>query len=333
MKRVWVLAAAYCALSAIPARAGAQEPILVKMGTVAPNDTPWERLLKNIKKQIQEKSAGRIKMQLFLGGVKGGEEALVRQCAQGSLQMVGVTTAAAAQIVPELDLFELPYLYDSYEQADAMLAAVTPQVKEILAAKGFVFYMWTENGWRGMASKTKPILKPSDLKGMKMRSQESKAHLSSWQAMGAEPVPISVTEVLTALQTGVVDGYDNTPLYSFAASWYQGVKHYTVTDHIFQPAVVIYNKKWFDAQPKDIQEILLADAEKTMTEGRKMIRKLNPMLMDNFKAAGIQLHTLDAAQKAAFAKASRPVWDKLRNAASPAGKALLDALLKAKNSK
>lgn len=338
MKRFLVGAAALAASTGVPAHAqtasaagtAAGPQIVVKMGTVAPADTPWEKLLKNVKKRIQEESGGRVKVQLFLGGVKGGEEALVRQCAQGSLQMIGVTTAAAAQIVKELDLLELPYLYDSYDQVDRMLDAATPLVKDILAKKGFTFAVWSENGWRGMASSKGAILKPADLRGMKMRAQESSVHLATWKALGAEPVPISVTEVLTALQTGVVDGFDNTPLYAFAASWYQGVKHFTLTDHIFQPAVVVYNKKWFDAQPPDIQKVLLAKSEETQADGRKMIRKLTPLLHDNFKAAGIALHELSAKDKAVFAQASRPVWDKMRAGASADGKKLLDALLKAK---
>lgn len=304
---------------------------VVSVGAVAPEDTPWHKQLMKYKTDLEKAAGGAVKVKMFMGGAKGGEDALVRQCAQGSLQMVGVTTGSIASVAPELDAFEVPYLFRNYEEADRALddPRVIAKVREILAKKGLVFYFWSENGWRNFASKGRAIRTPADLKGMKMRSQESKVHIEMWKTLGAAPVPISTPEVLSALQTGVVDGFDNTALFAFAASWYQGVKHWTVSDHIYQPAAVVYSKVWFDKLPKDLQDKLMADPPAQQKYGRKLIRAMNGPLLENLGASGIEVIKLSDAEKDAFAKALAPVAGKVRTHLGAGGSELLDLIKKA----
>src|SRR5215471_53132 len=304
---------------------------VVSVGAVAPEDTPWHKQLMKYKTDLEKASGGAFKVKMFMGGAKGGEDALGRQCAQGSLQMVGVTTGAMESVAPELDAFEVPYMFRNYEEADRALddPRVVAKVREILAKKGLVFYFWSENGWRHFASKGRAIRTPADLKGMKMRSQESKVHIEMWKTLAASPVPISTPEVLSALQTGVVDGFDNTALFAFAASWYQGVKHWTVSDHIYQPAAVVYSKVWFDKLPKDQQDKLMADPGGQQKYGRKLIRAMNGPLLENLTASGIEVIKLSDAEKDAFAKALAPVAGRVRPHLGAGGAELLDLIKKA----
>ena len=103
-----------------------------------------------------------------------------------------------------------------------------------------ILAFWSENGFRHFGTKDKPIKSPADLRGKKMRSQESFVHLEMWKAFGASAVPIATTEVLTALQTGTVDGFDQATLYAIAASWYKSIKFFTVSNHIYQPAIIAF---------------------------------------------------------------------------------------------
>jgi TRAP-type C4-dicarboxylate transport system substrate-binding protein len=206
-------------------------------------------------------------------------------------------------------------------------------VAKILDSKGFVMGMWAENGWHGYGTKkradgtVKCIQSPDDLKGLKMRSQESIIHIDTYKAFGASPVEMAVPEVLAALQTGTVDGYSNTPLFSFSTSWYSGIDAFAYTKHIYQPGILVYSKKWFDTLPADLKTILLKrDEEK---DGFRLVRMLNQPLLDNLKAAGKTVCTLDANQTAAFAAKSKPVWDAFAKK-GPAYKEMLDAVLKAK---
>src|SRR5690606_29562143 len=116
-------------------------------GTVAPEGTPWEKQLRSLKSHIESQSGGRIKVRVFMGGSLGGEKALVRRVAQGSLEAFGGSTAALGSVVPEMNVFEAPYLFESATQADRALdsAPVREQVGRLVAGKGFVFSMWAEN--------------------------------------------------------------------------------------------------------------------------------------------------------------------------------------------
>ncbi|MEM6730100.1 MAG: TRAP transporter substrate-binding protein DctP, partial [Myxococcota bacterium] len=222
------------ATMSVPATAQAEE-VLIRLGTVAPKGTPWERQMKRTAKMLKGEIPG-VKMKSYFGGAKGDEKSIVRQVRDARLEMAGVTVGAIATAAPDLQLLELPYLFESSKEADFVLDKYArPIIEEILKKKGFVLYQIAENGWQNFASKEGFIKTPADLKGRKMRSQESPVHIATWKAFGAAPVEMGVSEVLPALRTGLVDGFANTPLYTMATGWYQGVKYYTISRHLYQP--------------------------------------------------------------------------------------------------
>ena len=304
----------------------------LKGATVAPPNTPWAALLKAYKKQVRKSSKKRIKVKVYLGGTKGDEQSIVRQVRRGSLQAAGVSTGAMSVVAPEIDILELPYLFDSAEQADRVLDAVRPLVAQIIESKGFKLIMYSENGYRSFGTK-KPIRAPADLKAYKMRSQESPAHLAMYSALGAAARPISVGEVLPALQTGNVDGFDNTALFTQAASWHQGIQHFTVSNHIYQPALLILNKDWYDGLPDDLKKAVIPQDNALEVNGRKGIRALTPLLLKNFEQQNVKVYTLTDAEREAFRKATRPAWDERMKNATPMGKKLYDAIMAAKKAK
>jgi tripartite ATP-independent transporter DctP family solute receptor len=304
----------------------------LKGATVAPPNTPWSELLKQYKKLVRKGSEKRIKVKVYLGGTKGDEHSIVRQVRKGTLQAAGVSTGAMSVVVPEIDIFELPYLFDSAEQADRVLDAVRPLVAEILEAKGFKLIMYSENGYRCFGSK-KPLRTPDDLKAYKMRAQESPSHLAMYAALGASARPISVGEVLPALQTGNVDGFDNTALFTQAASWHQGIQHFTVSNHIYQPALLILNKAFYDSLPPELQAIVIPTNNDLEIRGRKGIRALTPLLLKNFEQQNVTVYTLTDAQLDAFRSATRPAWGERMKNATPMGKKLFAAIQAAKQGK
>ena len=202
----------------VSSTAFAGDEIVMKLATVAPKGTPWSDLLSRYKKKAQT-----VKIRAYLGGAKGGEQSIARQVAKGTLQGGGVSTGALAVLVPDMDILELPYLFESAEQADKVLDAVRPQVEALMAEKGLKLIMWSENGFRSFGTAFGHVKTPADLQAKKMRAQESQVHLEMYRAMKASPVAIAVPEVLPALQTGVVAGFDNTALFIQAASWNQAL--------------------------------------------------------------------------------------------------------------
>jgi tripartite ATP-independent transporter DctP family solute receptor len=306
----------------------AQETFTMRIGTVAPEGTPWEKQLRTLKTHIESNSGGRIKVRLFMGGSLGGEKALVRRVSQGSLEAFGGSTAALGAVVPELNVIEAPYVFENATQADRALDAepVRQQVGRLVSAKGFVFALWAENGFRSWFTRERPIRQPADLRGLRMRSQEARVHIATYEAFGATPNPIDVTNVLTSLQTGVVDGFDNTPLFSFATSWYQAARHLNLSEHSYQPGIVVYSGTWFNSLPADLQEMLRTLPQSLTVDGRQAVRRMDPVLIQNLERFGIDVHRPSAAERTAFAAVGTPVQDRVAGQIGAGGRNLLKAI-------
>lgn len=325
-----VFSAALCAAAvmvAAPQGAVAGDKIKVKVGTVAPDGTPWSEMLKRVKKRFKKDSDKRIKLKTYFGGRLGGEKEMVRETREGRIQMFGGSISAIATIVPDLYVLEAPFLFSSSEEADFVLDNYAkPHVEKLLDKGGFKFFQYSENGWHGLALKDSCVKSLDDLKGKKIRSQEAKIHLATFKALGANPVEMSVPEVLPALEQKTVDGFSNTPLFSFATSWYQGISYYTVTEHIYQPALIIYSKKWFDKQSPADQKILLTGAEGDQKFGRNGIRAIKQGLIDNFTKSKIEVCEVDEKLRADMKKATAGIFGQFCKAASPEGKKLCKAI-------
>ncbi len=308
----------------------AEEKFVLNLGTVAPANTPWGKQLKSFRKRIQKESGGRIKVKLFMG-TAGGEVSIVRQLKRGELQGGGVSTAAMASIVPAMNVFELPYLFSSSKQADKIIDNhLFEPVQELLRDNGFELYMFAENGFRNFATKGKCINKPADLADLKMRSQESWVHEDTYRALGGNPVRIAVPEVLSSLQSDNVQGFDNTPLFAFATSWHGPVDHWTLSNHIYQPAIIALNKKWFDKLPEDLQKIVTSARKEETAYGRKLVRRLHPKLVKNLEKAGLKICKITPAERKAFAKMTKKVHAKFKKKTGAKGTKLLNIINKNK---
>jgi TRAP-type C4-dicarboxylate transport system substrate-binding protein len=310
-------ALALCASSpalAVDPPAAIKPEFVMKLATVAPDRTPWSELLKKYKAAVETKSGQRIQVKIFLGGQLGDENESVNKCKRGQIQAVGASTGALASQVPELNVVELPFLFRTAEEADTVVdTVITPAMDRILPKYGLVLGFWSENGFRQFGLKDKAVHSPADLKGKKMRSQESPVHQEMWNKLGAIPSPIPSTEALTALETGTVDGFDQATLFAVAASWHKTVKFYTVSDHIYQPALIVFNQKWFESLPADLRQILVEEGRTMQTKGRLGIRKINPGLVKLIEKEGVKVNTLTPEERSVFEKATASVRNFLRN--------------------
>ncbi|MBW2224981.1 MAG: TRAP transporter substrate-binding protein DctP, partial [Deltaproteobacteria bacterium] len=190
MRKSMICAVAFLALSFLVGLFGpfagpapaSAQDYVLEMGSVVPPGSPWALQLKRLKKYVEEETGGRVKVKLRLGS--SNERSLARRKALDD-------------------------------------PAVLKQVRAILKKQKLVFALWGENGFRSYFSR-RPIRSPDDMKGIRYRSQEALAHVAAYKALGASPVTIDVANTMTSLQTGVVDGFDNTPLFAMATTWYQG---------------------------------------------------------------------------------------------------------------
>lgn len=283
----------------------------LNIGSLAPKGSPWMNLLERFEREVEAESNGRINVILRPPGVMGEVE-MVRETRKGErLQGCGVTTGALAEggNMPQLSLVELPFLFTDNEQADHVLDTVLFDVYgEVMGRRGFVLAIWSENGWRSFGTKGSPVLTPEDLKRFKMRSQESDVHLEMYKAFGAQAVQKPMTEVLTALQANVIDGLDNTALYIQAGGLAEPLDHFTLSRHIYQPAMIAFSKRWFDTLPDDLKTLLLSKRNLGPV-GRTAIRAEEAAMMENFELFGVEVHTLTHAQRQAFAAIAKGIHD------------------------
>jgi TRAP-type C4-dicarboxylate transport system substrate-binding protein len=288
----------------------AQSTHNLNFATVAPDGTPWADQLRDTQKRIKKDSNGAVNVRVFLGGSMGSEVEIVEDIAKGQrLQGGGMSTAALGEgaNIPLLMLPELPYLFRNVAEADAVMDEVLfAPVSAALAAKGFVLGCWAENGWRNFATMG-PASSPEQLAKFKMRSQESPVHLGMYEKLGVQAVAKPTSEVLPALNTRIVDGFDNTPLFSIAAGWIEPVSHYTLSKHIYQPAAIIYSKKFMDSLSADLQRIVIGDALAESRRGRVGVRALEAELIDSIRSMGKTVTALTPAERKVFVRATRDV--------------------------
>ncbi len=331
MRHSIVLPVAFFALAFLlpaPAPVSAQEYVL-EMGTVVPSGSPWALQLKRLKEYVEKETGGRVKVKLRLGG--SNERSLARRAQMGSKQGFAGSVGGLSSIVREVNVLEAPYVFDTVEQADKALddPEVLKQVRQILEKQQLVFGLWGENGFRSYFSR-RPIRTPDDMKGIRYRSQEAIAHVEAYKALGASPVTIDVANTMTSLQTGVVDGFDNTPLFAMATTWYQGLKdgerNLFLSKHSYQPGIVVYSKKWFDTLPPDIQKVLTSVPYDLTTWGREQVRKMEPVLLKNLVRYGYEIHepTKDELQK--FKDKEKGVPESVAKETGPAGQKLLKSV-------
>lgn len=327
MTQTRMIGLAGCMIAALLSGAADAE-IVARVGSVAPEGTPWAEWLKNVQKNVKKKSNGTLRLKIFLAGKLGGEKEMVEDVKRGRLQYFGGSAGAlASKYAPELNVLELPFLFGTDAEADFVLNKIRPDIAKILSDRGFVFVMWAENGWHGYGVRGKCIRSPEDMVGLKMRSQESLIHLETYKAFGASPVELPVPEVLSSLQTGVVDGYSNTPLFSFATSWHKGVDHFSYTKHIYQPALVVVSKEWFDGLSDEHKAIVMDRANERA--GIQSVRELGEPLLENFTHAGVKVCRVSDVERKVFEKKASPVWDKFAGK-SKANRAILNKVMAAK---
>lgn len=284
-----------------------QPELTLKFATVASPGTPWAEHANRIKKRVKKRTNGRVKIKLYLGGVLGGENSTASRCHRGGIAGWFGTAGALASIVPDLAALELPYLFPDLGTVDDILDnKIKTDVAQKLQKAGFKLLFFSENGYRSIGSDFGFIKRSEDLKGKKMRSQQLDVHQNTWRALGASPLPIPVTETLTLLRSTALDGFDNTPLCTFAASWQLAITHFTLTRHCYQPALAVMHLDTWKGLSKAVKKSIQGDANAESAFGREGVRAIRQQLIENFVSAGIQVHESTTSELQAFISATRP---------------------------
>ena len=283
----------------------AQQPIIIKFSHVVAVDTPKGKGAEYFKKLAEERTKGRVKVEVYPNSslFKDGEEMEALQL--GSVHMLAPSLAKFGPLgVREFEVFDLPYMFDNFEELHKVTEGpVGAALFKKLESKGITGLAYWDNGFKVMSA-NKPIRVPADYKGLKMRIQSSKVLGDEIKALGAIPQVMAFSEVYQALQTGVVDGTENPPSNFFTQKMQEVQKYLALTDHGYLGYAVIVNKKFWDGLPPDIRATLEGAMKDATKYANDIAKKENDDALEAVRKSGkTEILALTPEQKAALKKA------------------------------
>jgi TRAP-type transport system periplasmic protein len=315
--RIFRAALAAALLAAVlPARAQTE----LKLGHVGEPGSLIGAAADEFAKRANAKLAGKYKIVTYGSSQLGGDKEMMQKLKLGTLDMVEPSTVMSS-IADMYGVFEMPYLVKSREhmkkiEKELFWSKIEPESEK----KGYkVLAVW-ENGFRQITNNAHPIVKPADLKGIKLRVPEGKWRVKMFQAYGANPSPMKFSEVFTALQTGVMDGQENPLAQIDSAKFYEVQKYLSMTGHVYTPSYLVVSTKKWETLPADVRKILETTAKETQAFVYAKGAKLDEDLLVKMKAAGIKVNEAD---KDAFIAASKPVYEEFAKEV-PGSKEVID---------
>jgi TRAP-type transport system periplasmic protein len=319
-----LIATSLCAFSM---GAMAQATVKLTLGHGAAPGNPRHEAAVKMAEVAKAKSNGRIEIQVSPSAQLGDDAAMVTAMRSGALDMSANSQGAVATTVPEYAAFGMPFLFADLPQAWKLLdGPLGKELAEKSAEKGLVVLGYWDNGIRHMSNSKKPLIKPDDLKGMKMRTPPDAVTVDIMQSLGAEAQQIKFSELYVALQQGVVDGQENPLMNIHASKLYEVQKFISLTGHKYEMTPLLMSKRSWDKLSDADKKVLQEAALEATTLQRKLSRDSDTSLIADLKSKGIRI---DVADKAAFEKATDKVDDKWM--ASPIGPFVKKVIAAARN--
>src|ERR1700736_5167139 len=323
----WIIAALATGALAWPGAALAQQPIMLKFSHVVAPDTPKGKGAEKFKQLAEKYTGGKVKIEVYHNSTLYKDKEELEAMQLGAVQMLAPSNSKFGPIgIREFEVFDLPYILRN----KAALRKVTdgPLGKRLLTLfepKGMVGLAYWDNGFKLMSA-NKPLRAPEDYKGLKFRIQSSKVLEAQFRALGSIPQVMAFSEVYQALQTGVVDGQENTTSNMFTQKMHEGQKYLTITNHGYIGYVVVVNKKFWDGLPADIRGQLDKAMKEATAFGNGQSAKENDEALEDIKKAGkTEIIKLTPERHRAMRKAMEPVY---KDVASRVGQPLIDEFIK-----
>jgi len=283
------------------------QPVQIKLGTLAPNGSTWHELLKEMSERWSQASGGNVKLRIYAGGTQGNEGEMIRKMAVGQLQGAAVTTVGLHDIAAEPQALAVPLMFDSAAELQRALPVLEPKLDAILDKKGYVPLTWGAIGALKLFC-TKPFKTPAEAAGAKIFAWEGDpASVKAWKATGFNPVVLSSTDVITSLQTGMIECIANVPLYVLTARLFEKVPYMIDVNWGWLVGATVVRKDTWEKIPADLRPKLLAIAKELGKKVDDEVAKLNAEAVAAMEKQGLKVVKVDAAAWRATAEKSWPV--------------------------
>lgn len=305
--------------------AAADKPIVVRLGHVGFTGSLFEKTANHFEKIAEARSQGELDVRIFGASQLGKDKEMMQAVRLGSLEMCLPSTVVPA-VAPIFGFQELPFLFKDRSHVErALLGPVGWKLNDVLGGKGYVILGYWENGFRKITNNSRPINRPADLKGIKLRTPKSPARVKLFKTLGANPTSMSFKEVFSALQQGVIDGQENPMAQIMSAKFYEVQKYLSISNHVYTPGYALIGKKFFEGLPPHIQYTLKVAAADTGDFARKTGEQMDDVLMKEAQKH-LKINEID---RNAFMTASKTLYDDYPKEFGADGKWILDHIMRA----
>jgi tripartite ATP-independent transporter DctP family solute receptor len=295
----------------MPAAFG-QAKLVLKATDVHPLGYPTVEAVERMGKKLEAATNGRISIQMYPSMQLGGEKEMIEQAQVGALQIARISVGPMGPLVPELNVFNLPFVFRDATHAEKVMdGPIGDEMLKKLSdhpTAGLIGLCWMNGGTRNVYNSKHPIKTVEDLKGLKIRMMGNPVFVDTMNSLGGNGVAMGFDQLVNAMQTGVVDGAENNEPSYESGQHYRYAKYYSRTGHLIIPELLVFSKKSWEGLPKEDQALVAKFAKEAQQEQRTLWYEREKTSIEILKKAGIEIN--EVADKKQFQAAVKPVWDK-----------------------
>lgn len=303
-----LLKAAALSVSVAALSAGAVSAAEIKFSYPVAQDSTMGQTVTKFAELVEEKTGGAVTVRQFPQAQIGNEIQSISSAQGGIVEMAVTTTAGLAAMVPEFNVFQLPFMFGSYEQLDKVSRSpVSQKILDKMEPNNLVGLCFWDYGFRNITNNKRPVTSLDDVQGLRIRTIQNKVYIDALSAMGMNPTPLPFPETFTALETGAIDGNEIANDVTRSTSFYEVQDYLTETQHFTTISVVYASKKFWDGLDASEQDAVRAACAESSDYNREIINASSGETLEFLKEKGMQIDTISAENLQAFRDAVKPV--------------------------
>jgi tripartite ATP-independent transporter DctP family solute receptor len=299
---------------------------VIKFGSVGADNQPAGIAVNEVGQFLEEKSNGEIDFQMYGNSILGGDRQICEGMQIGTIETGVVASSVMAAFVPEMTILDFPYVFKTEAAARRALDGdLGDALEELLIQKGFRILAWGTNGYRHITNNKGPVRSPDDLKGIRIRTMENPLYIDYFRAMGANPTPMSFSELFTALQQKTVDAQETPITIIYPSRLYEVQKYISFTGHVYAVAPFVMSEQFFQKLPKEYQDLVIEAGKMYETRERHVTEEADAGFIEDMKKYGVEFNDLTMDEINVFADLAKPVYEQYVDIV---GRNILDLALK-----
>jgi len=290
-----------------------EETYIIKAGHAASPDLYLQDSFEEFKEIIEDKSDGRLEMEIYPNGELGGEREMIESTQIGDVQMTVPSSAPLASFSDSMLVWDVPFLFEDFDMAhDVLDGDIGQEVLDDIEDKELIGLGYWENGFRHLFNSKKPVENIDDMNGLKIRTLENPMQIKAWEETGANASPLDFTELYAALQQGTVDGAEGPAALTHSMKFYEVQDYFTLTSHAYSPWPVVFNKEFFEGLPEDLQRIIVEAEEEVRESNREMSQESEEEALQALEDEGMEVIELSDAEKEEFKEKMQVINDQIK---------------------